>query len=48
LSRFMSISFNVLENNALCQRQISGKLRGWAGNLLDSQTNPTSIVNDDD
>jgi len=48
LSKFVSISFKVLENNALCQRQVSGKLRGWAGNLLNSQTNPTLIVNDDD
>lgn len=45
-SKFMSISFNVVENGALCQRQISGNLRGWAGNLLNSTA--TVIVSDDD
>ncbi len=46
LSKFMSISFNVVENGASCQRQISGNLRGWSGNLLNSSA--TAIVNDDD
>ena len=46
LSKFMSISFNVVENGASCQRQISGNLRGWVGNLLNSSA--TAIVNDDD
>jgi len=45
-SKFMSISFNVVENGASCQRQISGNLRGWAGNLLNSGA--TAMVNDDD
>jgi len=45
-SKFMSISFNVVENVASCQRQISGNLRGWAGNLLNSDA--TVIVDDDD
>ncbi len=46
LSKSMWISFNVMENGASCQRQISGNLRGWAGNLLNSSA--TAIVNDDD
>jgi len=43
--RFMSISFDILENGIIRQYQISGTLRGWAGNLLDGSGN---IVSDDD
>jgi len=44
-SRFMSISFDILENGIIRQYQISDTLRGWAGNLLDGSGN---IVSDDD
>jgi prepilin-type N-terminal cleavage/methylation domain-containing protein len=44
-SRFVSISFNLVENGVPHQYQISAALRGWAGNLLDESGN---IVNDDD
>jgi prepilin-type N-terminal cleavage/methylation domain-containing protein len=45
-SRFMSISFDILENGIIRQYQISDTLRGWAGNLLDGSGN--NIVSDDD
>ncbi len=45
-SRFVSIAFDVLENDIVRQYQISTALRGWAGNLLDSSGN--NIVSDDD
>jgi len=45
-SRFVSISFDVLENGIVRQYQISTSLRGWAGNLLDAGGN--NIVSDDD
>ncbi len=44
-SRFVSIAFDVLENDIVRQYQISAALRGWAGNLLDGSG---SIVSDDD
>jgi prepilin-type N-terminal cleavage/methylation domain-containing protein len=44
-SRFVTISFDVVENGIARQCQINAKLRGWAGNLLDSSGN---IVSDDD
>jgi len=44
-SRFVSIAFDVLENDIVRQYQISTALRGWAGNLLDGSGN---IVSDDD
>jgi len=44
-SRFVSIAFDVLENDIVRQYQISAALRGWAGNLLDGSGN---IVSDDD
>jgi len=44
-SRFVTISFDVVENGITRRRQISAELRGWAGNLLDSNGN---IVSDDD
>lgn len=44
-SRFVSISFDVVENDIVRQCQINAALRGWAGNLLGSSGN---IVSDDD
>ena len=44
-SRLVSISYDVVENGIVRQCQINAKLRGWAGNLLDSSGN---IVSDDD
>lgn len=44
-SRFMSISFNLSENEVIRRYQISAGLRGWAGNLLNSSG---EIVNSDD
>jgi len=44
-TRFVSISFDVLENAIVRQYQISTALRSWAGNLLDGSGN---IVSDDD
>ncbi len=46
LSKFVSISFDIVENGASCQRQISAFLRGWSGNLLNKTA--TAIVNKDD
>ena len=45
-SRFVSISFDVLENGIVHQYQINTSLRSWAGNLLDVGGN--NIVSDDD
>ncbi len=45
-SRFVSIAFDVLENDIVRRYQISAALRGWAGNLLDGSGN--NIVSDDD
>jgi prepilin-type N-terminal cleavage/methylation domain-containing protein len=45
-SRFVSISFDVLENEIDRQYQINAALSGWAGNLLDAGGN--NIVGDDD
>lgn len=44
-SRLVSITFDVVENDATCQYQINAMLRGWAGHLLDAGGN---IVSDDD
>jgi len=44
-SRFVSISFDLVENGVVRQYQISAALRGWAGNLLDGSGN---IVSGDD
>jgi prepilin-type N-terminal cleavage/methylation domain-containing protein len=45
-SKFVSISFDVLENGIVHQYQINTSLSGWAGNLLDAGGN--NIVSDDD
>ena len=44
-SRFVTISFDVVENGINRQCQINATLRGWAGNLLDEGGN---IISDDD
>jgi prepilin-type N-terminal cleavage/methylation domain-containing protein len=44
-SRFVSISYEVVENGVIRQCQINAELRGRAGNLLDESGN---IVSDDD
>ena len=43
--KFVSISFDLVENGVVRQYQISAALRGWAGNLLDGDGN---IVSGDD
>ncbi|MFZ2149338.1 MAG: prepilin-type N-terminal cleavage/methylation domain-containing protein [Sedimentisphaerales bacterium] len=45
-SRFVSISFDVVENDIAHRYQISAALRGWAGNLLNDTGD--SLVSDDD
>ncbi len=45
-SKFVGISFDVLENEIVHQYQINAALSGWAGNLLDAGGN--NIVSDDD
>jgi prepilin-type N-terminal cleavage/methylation domain-containing protein len=37
--KFVSISFDLVENGVTRQYQISAALRGWAGNLLDESGN---------
>ena len=44
-SRLVTISFDIVENGIAHQYQINAMLRGWAGNLLDDNSN---IVSDDD
>ena len=45
-SKYVSISFDVIENNNTHKYQINMALSGWAGNLLDAGGN--NIINDDD
>ncbi len=45
-SKSVSVSFDLVENGAVRQYQISAALRGWAGHLLD--TDGSSLVSDDD
>lgn len=45
-SRFVSISFDLVENDIAHQYQIGAGLRGWAGNLLNQAGD--SLVSDDD
>ena len=45
-SRFVSILFDVAENEVEHQYQINAAVRGWAGHLLDADGD--SIVSDDD
>lgn len=44
-SKFVTISFDIAENNAVHSYQINAALRGWAGNLLNDSN---EIVSDDD
>lgn len=44
-SKFVTISFKIVENGIDRQCQINAALRGWSGNLLDGSGN---IVGDDD
>ena len=44
-TRFVSISFDLVENGVTHNYQINAALRGWAGHLLDGSGN---IVSDDD
>ena len=45
-SRFVNISFDIVENGSVHQYQINSALRSWAGNLLDEWG--TGLVSDDD
>ncbi|MFQ6035194.1 MAG: prepilin-type N-terminal cleavage/methylation domain-containing protein [Sedimentisphaerales bacterium] len=45
-SKFLSISFDIVENNIVHRYQINNVLRSWAGNLLNETV--TAIVSDDD
>ena len=44
-SKFVSVSFDIVENNAGRRYQINTAVRGWAGNLLNGSG---EIVNSDD
>jgi len=45
-SRFVSISFDLVENGVVNQYQICADIRGWAENLLSEAGD--SLINDDD
>lgn len=45
-SRFVNISFDLVENGVTRQFQLSSTVRGWAGNLLDDEGD--DITGDDD
>lgn len=46
-TRFVNISFDLLENNISRQYQINAFVRGWAGNLL-NEAGDGLVVSDDD
>lgn len=46
LSRFVNISFDLVENGISRQYQINGFIRGWGGNLLNDAGD--ALVSDDD
>jgi len=46
LSKFLGISFDIIENNIVRHYQIDNALRSWAGNLLSADG--LTIVSDDD
>jgi len=46
-SKFVSISFELVENDIVRQYQINAALRGWAGHLLDS-AGDSLVTGDDD
>jgi hypothetical protein len=45
-TQFVSISFDLVEDNMPRQYQINAVVRGWAGNLLNAAG--TALVSDDD
>lgn len=45
-TQFVSISFDLVEDNKLRQYQINAAVRGWGGNLLNAAGN--ALVSDDD
>ena len=45
-SNFVTISFDIVENDIVRQYQISTALRGWAGNLL-NDTGDSLVIDDD-
>jgi prepilin-type N-terminal cleavage/methylation domain-containing protein len=45
-SSFVTISFDIVENDIVRQYQISAALRGWAGNLL-NDTGDSLVIDDD-
>ncbi len=45
-SRFVSISFDLVENDIVHQYQINASMRGWAENLLDGDG--VGLIDDDD
>jgi len=47
-SKFVNISFDLVENGIVHQYQINARLRGWAGNLLREGGGGISIASDDD
>ncbi len=46
MTKLVSISFDLVENDVVYHYQINGALRSWAGNLLNSDG--TALVTDDD
>ena len=46
MTKFVSISFNMVENGVVRQCQINAAVRGWAGHLLNAAYD--TIVSDDD
>jgi len=45
-SKFVSVSFDIVENGATHRYQINAALRSWAGHLLNAAGD--TIVSDDD
>jgi len=46
-TRFVSISFELTENDIVRQYQINASLRGWAGHLLDGSGNLVPVDDDE-
>jgi len=48
-TKFVTVSFNLVEDGTTHRYEITGALRGWAGNLLSADgSSIVSIVSDDD
>jgi len=45
-TKFVSISFDIVENDVVRQCQINAALRGWSGHLLNATSD--AIIGDDD